>query len=66
MVNLTEVPNKSLLYDLDTRSSQLKKLTIYENSEFYDSRNDRMMCKASAVIENSWVLEGIEVIIINI
>ncbi|CAD8060905.1 unnamed protein product [Paramecium primaurelia] len=61
MVNLTEVPNKSILYDLDTRSNQLKKLTIYENSEYYDSKNDRMMCKGSAVIENSWVLEDIEI-----
>lgn len=35
---------------MDTRTSLQKRLTVYEDSEYYDPVTDRMMCKGSAVV----------------
>ena len=42
----------SLLYEMDNRSAQDKKLEIEPNSEWYEESSDRILCWGKAVIFN--------------
>lgn len=61
ILNLTSVPDSSMLYEMDHRSAAEKKLAIEPSSEYYDESRDQVMCLGSAVVGGRWTLERLKV-----
>lgn len=61
MLNNTIIQDLTLLYQIDHRTDQQKKLTIDHDSVFYQSQTDSLVALASATINQTWHLSSFHI-----